>query len=480
MEGFTDVQLIASKSEPRTNVYKAKYGLTGEDVCIKEQFFEELEDANAAARETLHQLRIYHPAVVGIKTHFLEQVEEGWKTVIVMELLHTDLEQELKRRKRRKQSWSEGELLGMLRTLVSALAQAEQMSIAHRDIALNNLLLTDSGDVKLGDFGMSKWNEGCSDQHTCTGTQAYYSPLLRQSMALALTNCINSRNVKVTHNVYKSDVYSLGVCFLALAAIKPPKEIQGEGSPAEVLLRELRILQGYDALRQPLEAMLSPEEVNRPDFAQLSQLLASSPEPPSPSFSANPFDLLPRPTIVLEDDGMGGVKGEQPGSLTLMPQMPDTPCEFCNSPIQEGGERRGRHSQCYFTTPASPASLPSQETCQQCHGNMVGERLILPCGHGYCSLPCLLTYVSARTSYFRLRPILMCQFCSTPFGYLRVYGWVGGSMAYHRLSLQVQRTCVYCGSRNSQYRLGLSDRYVCFDCLDQAKVTLHGCTSCGR
>lgn len=481
MEGFTDVQLIASKPEPLTKVYKARYKVTNKEVCIKEEFFEELEDANAAVRESLHQLRFHHPAVVGVEACFLEQVEEGWKVVIVMELLHTDLEQELKRRKRRKQSWSEGELMRMLGTLASALAQAQQMNIAHRDITLSNMLLTASGDVKLGDFGMSKWNEGCSDQHTCTGTQAYYSPLLRQSMALALTNCINSRNVQVAHNVYKSDVYSLGVCFLALATVKPPKEIQGEGSPAEVLLRELRILQGYDVLRQPLEAMLSCEEVDRPDFAQLSQLLASCPcpESSSPASSVSPFDLLPRHTIVIEDDGRGGVKGEQP-KTPLFVQVPDTPCEFCQSPIQEGGERRGRHSQCYFTTPASPASLSSQETCQQCQGKCVGTRLILPCGHSYCSLPCLLTYVSARTCYFHLRPILMCQFCSAPFGYLRVYEWVGGSMAYHRLSLQVRRICIYCGSRNSQYRLGLSENYVCFDCLDQAKVTLHGCTSCGR
>jgi serine/threonine protein kinase len=479
MEGFKDVQLIASKSEPRTKVSKATYELLNEEVCIKEQLFEKLEDANAAVREAVHQLRIHHPAVVGIKAQFLEQVEEEWKAVIVMELMSTDLEQELKRRRRKKQSWSEEELMNMLKTLVGALALAQQMNIAHRDISLNNLLLSSSGAVKLSDFGMSKWDEG-TDQHTCTGTLAYFSPLLRQSMATALTSSINSHNIRVAHNVYKSDVYSLGVCFLSLASIKLPKDMRGDGNPAEVLLQEVQNLQGYNELKQHLQTMLTPEELSRPDFTQLSQLLDAVLESSSTTDTANPFDILSRPTIVIEEDGMGGVRGEHPSSLSIMPQMPDTPCEFCNSPIQEGGERRGRHSQCFFNKPVSPASAPLKDTCQQCQGKWVRGRLLLPCGHGYCSLPCLLTYVSARTSYFRLRPILMCQLCSTPFGYLRVYEWVGGSMAYHRLSLQVQRTCVNCGSRNSQFRLGLSNQYVCFDCLDHVKTTLHDCTSCRR
>lgn len=477
MELLVDRVVLDSKAQPKTTVSKGKFTPTGEEVCIKERYFDTLEEANAAVREALHQLSIRHPAVVDIKTQYLEQVEEEWKVVIVLELMLTDLQRELAKRKRRKVVWEEAELMEILKPLTGALALAQQRNIAHRDISLNNLFLTSNGQVKIGDFGVSKWDSGKLDLHTCTGTLPYLSPLLRQAMAATLARSISSRQAKVVHDVYKSDVYSLGVCMLALAKGKEPMDMQGEGEPAEIMLQEVRSLQGYETLKQHLEAMLDADEANRPDFTELAQLLSTSTETDCSSPKVNPFDLLQTPTISVTSNGSGGFRGQQRGSIGITPDPSEALCEVCYHMLEEdGGTMRCSQVGCAFNSMRYQSDIPVKETCQQCTRAWGPRPLCLPCGHSYCSLPCLLTYISARTSYFRLRPALLCQLCKVPFSYRLVYEWVGGSQAYFRLSLQIQRKCVFCDSRNSQYRLRCAKHFVCFECLP--KESSLNCPTC--
>ena len=478
MDLIVNREVLDSKAQPKTLVYKGKFSPTGEEVCIKERYFETLEEANAAVREALHQLNIHHPAVVGIKTQYLEQAEEEWKVVIVMELMASDMQRELTRRRRKKIFWGEGDLMNVLKSLVGALALAQQRNIAHRDICLNNLFLAPNGEVKIGDFGMSKWDGARLEQHTCTGTLPYLSPLLREALVATLARSISSRQVKVSHNVYKSDVYSLGVCMLALARGKDPVDMQGEGEPAEVLLQELNRLRGYDALSPLLEAMLSPLEESRPDFAELSQQLSASADSTSSSPLVNPYLLLQAPTISINTDASGFYRGVQRGSIGVTPEPTDGLCEMCfHTLVEEGGTLRCSQEACAFNS-IQRESIPVKATCQQCNRFWGEQPLSLPCGHGYCSLPCVLTYVSARTSYFRLRPALFCQECKAPFPYRLVYKWVGGSQAYYRLSLQTQRKCMVCDSRNSQYRLHCTKHFLCFECLAGQPNLV--CPTCSR
>jgi serine/threonine protein kinase len=60
--------------------------------------------------------------------------------------------------------------------LASALARAHQCKIIHGDIKPANVLITEEGQVKLGDFGIARFATQMSGTGTILGTPAYLSP----------------------------------------------------------------------------------------------------------------------------------------------------------------------------------------------------------------------------------------------------------------------------------------------------------------
>src|SRR5262249_6036711 len=109
----------------------------------------------------------------------------------------------------------------------SALQRAAKLGIVHRDIKPENILLTEEGEVKVADFGLSRWLAGGEEALRLTqsgvtmGTPLYMSPEQVEGKPL---DC-------------RSDLYSFGVtCFQRLAG-EPP--FKGE-TPIEVALKHVR------------------------------------------------------------------------------------------------------------------------------------------------------------------------------------------------------------------------------------------------
>jgi serine/threonine-protein kinase len=101
----------------------------------------------------------------------------------------------------------EGYVHAVLRSVLAALAEAHQAGMLHRDIKPGNILLTESGDVKVADFGIVKV-PGSAPTTTgqIIGTLAYLSP---------------DRIAGVPASV-ADDLYAVGVLgYEALTARKP-------------------------------------------------------------------------------------------------------------------------------------------------------------------------------------------------------------------------------------------------------------------
>jgi serine/threonine-protein kinase len=95
--------------------------------------------------------------------------------------------------------------------VAGALSTAHAAGLVHRDIKLGNILVSDSGDVKVADFGIAtalvSGGDAALTQHgSVMGTATYFSPEQAQGKALD----------------GRSDLYSLGVVLYEMLAGVPP------------------------------------------------------------------------------------------------------------------------------------------------------------------------------------------------------------------------------------------------------------------
>ena len=112
----------------------------------------------------------------------------GFALSIKMELLTPLDDMEFSR-------FTEPEIIRLGRDLCKALELCEQHKIIHRDIKPANIFVSDNGDYKLGDFGVSRIMEHTNTEGTVTGTPRFMAPEVYG-------------NRSYNHTV---DIYSLGL-----------------------------------------------------------------------------------------------------------------------------------------------------------------------------------------------------------------------------------------------------------------------------
>ena len=99
----------------------------------------------------------------------------GWDIYIVMELL-TPL------RKLPTERFTEEEVVRLGRDICRALSVCAKRGIIHRDVKPDNIFVSEYGDYKLGDFGISRVMEGTRASTIGIGTYDYMAPeVLRES-----------------------------------------------------------------------------------------------------------------------------------------------------------------------------------------------------------------------------------------------------------------------------------------------------------
>ena len=127
---------------------------------------------------------------------------------ILMERGETDWNTEIEKRAKLNNFYTETELIKILKQLTDVLYYFQKNNIAHRDIKPQNILVFKNGIYKITDLGEAKDAKKNIQLATLKGSQYFMSPNLFFAFKY------NGSNHKVVHNIFKSDVFSLGFCFL--------------------------------------------------------------------------------------------------------------------------------------------------------------------------------------------------------------------------------------------------------------------------
>lgn len=198
-----------------SNVYLAHDMILDRDVAMKilhYNFSNEQEMNRRFQREALSATSLTHPNIVSI----YDVGEDGDMHYLVMEYVKG---QTLKQYIQKYAPLSPTKCVNIMKQLTSAIAHAHQNQIIHRDIKPQNILMDESENVKITDFGIAMALEDTSFTRTNSvlGTVHYLSP--EQARGGTATK--------------KSDIYSLGIVLYELLTGELP--FSGESAVAIAL-----------------------------------------------------------------------------------------------------------------------------------------------------------------------------------------------------------------------------------------------------
>jgi hypothetical protein len=244
------------------------------EYAMKKIIASSMEDIDKFTKEFELVYSCDHPNIMkiyGICIRMLDQTT--FSLYVLMERAKKDWDADIKKHLKKKKNYTEKELINILRQLSDALLfMQKKLKISHRDIKPQNVLLFSNGIFKISDFGEAKEMKIDKQINTLRGTELYMSPALYWGL--------KNNNRDVNDDPYKSDVFSLGFCFLYAAALNfkllyQVREVYNNNQMNQILNQQFS--KKYSAtFINFLSYMLEVDETKRYDFSELIQAIDSN------------------------------------------------------------------------------------------------------------------------------------------------------------------------------------------------------------
>ena len=212
-----------------------------------------------------------HPNILSIYGIYVKCFDSNTFSIsVLMDLGETDWEIEINEHFYKNKYYTENELMSIVKQLVSGLVYLQkEKKIAHRDVKPENVIIFKNNIYKLGDFGEAKGTKRADKLSTLRGTDTYMSPILYKGLKMAKED--------VVHDLYKSDVFSLGYSILYAVSlnhdiINEIRDLEKMEDITKILFKRMKPRYSEKFINIILK-MINPEETKRIDFIALDKLI---------------------------------------------------------------------------------------------------------------------------------------------------------------------------------------------------------------
>ncbi|CAB4021192.1 serine threonine- kinase Nek4-like [Paramuricea clavata] len=210
-------------------------------------------EQKAAEQEAKLLSQVRHPNIVSYKESF--QGDDGFLYIVMAFCEGGDMYSRLKDQK--GTYLEERQIVEWFVQIAMALQYLHDRHILHRDLKTQNIFLTKSKIIKVGDLGIARVLENASDMATTLiGTPYYMSPELFSNKPYS----------------YKSDVWALGCCLYEMCTLKHAFNAKDMNSLVYKILKgklpTMPKIYSYD-LCDIIRSMLGQDPEKRPSVARL-------------------------------------------------------------------------------------------------------------------------------------------------------------------------------------------------------------------
>lgn len=219
----------------------------------------------------------------------------------------------------------EAELIKMGRELSAALSVAHASGVLHRDLKPENVLIRQSGEAVLGDFGIARLTDGANTtSHAITASVAYAPPEILSGGAASIA----------------SDIYGIGICLLACVIRSVPFVAKTDESIHPIINRvltdkppDLRQHGISPALADLIQQLLAKDPAKRPASAdEVKQRLERMEAMAAGAAAAQPAAIDAEATRAV-----GFIPGQAPAATSVSYATAAPPPPGPAAPAQTGG-----------------------------------------------------------------------------------------------------------------------------------------------